>query len=67
MLYDYEEPVNKAEKAHLLQEKINMDNTSFNASMMVLLMCLDITTFTAVMAEVNVLVDKFFPPIKPKG
>ena len=67
MLQDYEEAVNETEKVHLLREKINTDNASFNASVMALLMRPDITTFTAAMAEVNVLVDKFFPPIKPKG
>ena len=66
-LYDYEEPVSEAEKIRLLREKINTDNASFNASVMALLMRPDINTFAGATAEVNVLVNKFFPPIKPKG
>jgi hypothetical protein len=60
-LANYVKVVSEMEKIQLLHEKVNTNNAGLNASVMAILMCPDIRTFLLVMAEVNVVVQKFFP------
>ena len=67
VLAEYDEAVNESEKLRLLREKIRTDNASFNASVMAILINKDITTFANAIAEINVLVNQFFPHTSKGG
>ena len=60
-LGDYEREVEESEKIRLLREKIGTDNATFNASANAVLYSRDITTFETAVAEISLLVSRYFP------